>query len=439
MSNCWCFLLALALLAARSPAQPAMFTAGSLDAAREESIRTKRPLIVYLRGQGKSFDDMDATTWKSPTLRAWMLWHGIAVRVDMQEDRAQFDAVGRAVAAEAGVDPRGRPMILVFRDGRLDRTIPDTRFQGYLLGERDPILGRMNVGVGGVSPHPTTLQVLYGLDFYYDKLRAQAPVWHADHERMNPMPPPPPMPSPLFTVKDENAPAFPLAEGAAPDPMEVLGEARRLVADGAAYEATGHYTWLWERASADPAVRPIVMTAIADEVAALGATREGTRVRFQQLLDRALERQPWWTYNEIYEWMILQRITGNTQPVLDYFDLYLFDPQEATIVSAADQAAYRLLASPGGPIDTAATAELDSWVRRQIGRLSDAPPKRTTPEEWAKVQALRRRLILDNACRVYAARMADGDVPGADAVKSLVVQSLPESATAFDRLRTPRE
>lgn len=442
----WVVALILGAGASARMEPPSVFTTLSLDEALRESIRTRRLVIVYLRGTGAAFDKMDETTWRSPTLRAWMLWHGIAIKVDAIEDPKNFKALNQMVQrsmrpkdslgrpTRINYNAQRKPMILVFRDGKLARTIPDFRFQGF-LGEFDPILSSMGLGSPGPDMntfYPKQFQILYQLDVYMDVLRSLEPAWFAMHEQMNPMPAPPEPPPPLHPVGDENAGAF-LDPDPGPggiDVLSVLMDARAHVDDQALHDATGRYTWLWERTDAlDPALRTVRSTLVADEIAGLASRRQGSRARFTTLRDRALERQPWWTYEDMYEWMVLCRVVGDADAMMDHLLRNAVEDAEASFMSAPEKVAYELLTGPAGPFHTVTAGTLLDWMQSQSRHLQDDAPRQMIPDQWADLQALRRRLFLDAACRAYAAFLRAGDEARAEQAASLAVASLDDAPT----------
>lgn len=78
-------VVALLLLGSAARAQPdvgPVFSSLSLNDALTESIRTHKVLVVAVRGNGPAHGLMEETTWKNPTLAAWIKWHAIAVRLD---------------------------------------------------------------------------------------------------------------------------------------------------------------------------------------------------------------------------------------------------------------------------------------------------------------------------------------------------------------------
>src|SRR5579862_8001862 len=114
---------------------------------------------------------------------------------------------------------------------------------------------------------PTPLKLLFQADFGMRCKSARDPAWGMLHERDCPEPPPPPEPEPLSNTRDDLAPIVydPHPEETI-GPLDRLDEARRLVKSGDFYQATGVYTWLWERAAAiDPAFRPARLSILAQE------------------------------------------------------------------------------------------------------------------------------------------------------------------------------
>src|SRR3954469_13015687 len=82
----------MALVAPRpagaQPGPPSMITAMGLEEALQESVRTRKFLIVFPRFKGDAWDRVDEETLKNPTLATWVMWHAILVRLDFREKPA---------------------------------------------------------------------------------------------------------------------------------------------------------------------------------------------------------------------------------------------------------------------------------------------------------------------------------------------------------------
>lgn len=424
-------LILIAVAARAQPIPPVEFTGLSLKDAVQESIRTKKLLIVYPRNGSAANRLMDATTWKNPTLAAWVMWHAIAIKVDHKENPSEYALLQREVGRAV---PMGAfPFVLFFRDGKLAGMYPDPRFQGFLY--EFGMFGPPDAEVF----YPKATQLLFHLDLLMDKLRSIEPIWFMAHELANPMPEAPAY-VPLWNVEDANAPAAAEpAEGE--DIFTILRRARERVAAKEYFDATGLYTWLYERG---PEVEPSLRTArpfLLAEMADLAAKREGSKQRFMDIRAHLEARQPWWDYEELLDWMMLSAALGQSEQSALYLAAYLIDDQEATMIPAADHAGLSILESLDleSPPTRVAKDAMDR-LRTRAARLRTAirPPGKMTDEEWGDLTRLRARVLLDEACRLYAALLLRGDEGRATEVARVLLGARDDGAARLGLVMAAR-
>lgn len=230
----------------------------------------------------------------------------------------------------------------------------------------------------------------------------------------------------MWETPDENGPAFTPGDS---DALRVLDDAREQVKFGSLYDATAAYSWLWEESSRDPALAPVRTLMAREDIPDLVHRRDGARKRFSALRDRLREREPWWSYIDLYDWMVLSQALDDNASVIRYFEMFLNDPQEASIVGPADKAAYALLTGTGGPGNIVAPSRALEWLRSQAPLLSAAAPRGVSAEQWENIQALRRRLILDTACCAYAEALESGKQGPAREIAAAVIAILDTGRT----------
>lgn len=407
---------------------PGVFDDLTLEQARQRAKDQHRLLIVYPRGRGRAFDLMDENTWNNPTLALWMKWHAVSVVVDAAESPLTFRALQRAGGPSL---PIGRfPSVLVFLGDRLFTSVPDPRFSSYLT--KDPYSG-FGDPFGTATPieelfYPRPTQILFQLDFTMDRLRGLETAWLARHEQMNP-PPEPPEYVPMFAVADGSAPA--VADPTPDEPIDVLQRwqtARQFVQDGLLYDATGQYTWLWERAPVlDPALSAARTVALPVDIADLVSRRPGARTRFERIRDQLGARLLWKDFEELFLWMVLNEALTEEQSTLEYLAAFTLDGEaEATMAPPEHRLAYTLLSSQKswtGLLERITPDDL-KWIQTQVGRLNRPRPRRINEQDWASLQALRRRLLIHQACRLYASALARGREGVAQQAAGILLESI---------------
>jgi hypothetical protein len=402
-----------------------IFRAESLDDLIEESKRDYRPLLLYFRGEGKAFDECDNVTWKNTTLRAWVEWHAIAVRIDMRErpDLVKQIADNMRIAGLGAANPQGRPMVFVFRRGVLDRIIPDPAKNSGLFG--NPL------GTGFADPEkfflkPTT--ILLQMDFYLEKLRSADPAWSEMHTQKNPEPPSPPRK--VFAAEDDGLGApVPDIQQKPGEPSVFLArwrEAQDRTRDRSLFEAAGLHTWLWENGIDDPVYRPIVRTLLASAMRSAAATRQGSRKRYAKLRDEHESRRLWWYYTDFVTAAILSEIAGEDgqSKLLEV----AADQYEETLELQTEGQMWDLLQSRKSWIDPSPVSPQSlspqrvKW-RDTLARLLDQPKgARSEREDWDRLLAFRCHVWIDECAREIAAMFSAGQITEANALAQRVIQ-----------------
>ncbi len=405
----------------------------SLDDALELSKERHRFLVVYPRRRvpaqpgsvtlapgttintnsgGGGFEKMEKYTWRSPTLRAWLEWHAITIRVDQIEhpqDWARLQGLvprhpvsGRAIGEE--------PVVMIFKDGRLFRTVPDKRFRNNTGGL--PIIGGYDQDRFYIKP----LQILLVADLAMSSLESTDPVWHTLHTMKNP----PPQRPEIETFHDVETGRIAAVEDA-PDaaPSVVLDrwrEARERAALGGTAEAIGLYTWLWERGrTLDPHAASAIRIVAIDEMRSL-ALRGGPAMERFVAMYRAQDRlAPWYDGSDMHDLILLAEAAHKEADLLEYFSILMLQDDvgvdlEASVFSIVERAEIDLVTSRGrwsGLEEERPDAQ--AWLARQVGLLGAKRPANAPADQWDELQTLRRRLIADEACRHHAAALLRGD------------------------------
>jgi hypothetical protein len=114
------------------------------------------------------------------------------------------------------------------------------------------------------------------------------------------------------------------------------------------------------------------------------------------------------------------------------------DDQEATMLTASDRAAYRLMAdrepfSDPRRVGPRALEHLRALAAKE-GR--DAPPPGVPAEEWGPVLALRTRMFTDEACRLYAVYLLKGDAQRAGEAAGVLLGAHDDGASRLALVMT---
>ncbi len=435
-----CWLVTVALVGARVRAQlpdEVQFFQGTLAEAAARARADGRLLIVFMQGDDRrgedAFDKVLSHTLMNRSLRQWIEWHGVLARVQYREDPDTYSRIeartgnpGRNVGGQ--FDMRRDPYFLVFRDDQMEHVVPwpyllpmpGSDFgEGGAQDSRDPLRLRYHWvrGLQGLTPPPEPLsdegyvkplELLSQLDLCLERLHATEPVWAAHHDRLNP---PPPAPDRVYVSEESDADGsrWPLL-GETPSVWESLTLARQHVVDGDQHLATGIYTWLWEHGAESCAwLQPLRRTLIAEEMRRLGDRRAGSRARFERVRGIAGERYAWSDFIERWDWVILSEITGDSLEMLVELDYSMNDADEGSLASTTEQSGLRLLAQRS-PWSDPWSVKADDVKRLDAIRALEGqkPAARATAEEWGELVALRRAVLLSEACRIHAAFLRSG-------------------------------
>ncbi|MCL4740737.1 MAG: hypothetical protein KJZ54_00885 [Phycisphaerales bacterium] len=429
----------VALGAAAAPAtgqgRDGPFSDLSLAEALEQSKAQYKFLVVYPRGHDSPqpggvtlapgttintnsgenpFDKMERFTWRSPTLRAWLEWHAITIKVDQVEHPAEWAQITRVIARNptSGRPISEDPVVLIFKDGTLFRTVPDHRFQKGPI----PIIGDYDPGMFYIKP----LRILLTADLGLSSLESTDPAWHLLHTTKNP---PPARPA-IRTFHDEGSErVLAVADEQGAAPALVVGrwiEARERVALGGTAEAIGLYTWLWERGrSFDPQAASAIRIVAIDEMRSL-AVRGGPAMERFAAMYRAQDRlAPWFDGSDMHDLFLLAEAGHREPDLFEYFAILQLQDDtgadlEASVYSVVERAEIDLVTSRGrwsGLEELRPDAH--AWLTRQVGLLGAKRPHTAPADQWEELRVLRRRLIADESCRHYAAALLRGDDAGA--------------------------
>lgn len=396
-------------------------------AATEKARATKRLLLVFWSFEGPAdpgwmFDRCS----RSMSLRAYIKWHAIATH-----ERVLPPALARDVCALLRQQAQTTPAVLVMRDGGIERVV-GTDCPPALGMERDPcplcgpVATRPPSQAVRFVPHP--LRVLFQTDFALERIQARDPVWFEAHNLANPEPKAPPEPEPACNVQDEYAPRV-----WDPRPEEKIGvldrldEARRLLKSGDLYQATGLYSWLWERGEAfDPAFRPARLSALAQDLAALTGKRPGAMDRFAKIRNVRTERMAWAEYGQSHDWFVLNGVTKRPGETVEYLDYFVNDLDESSMLPPADAMAYRMLAQREDytrawerPPTTSPVQRIASIVQRLKPRF----PAQVTEQARADWDVFVKQYLLDEGCRMYGACLVAGDEPAAAQIAEMILKA----------------
>lgn len=417
--------------AAQRLARDSLFNRGSLEDLLQESKEQHKILVVFYVGARMSVsadrdvEKMRERTFRSPTVGLWLKWHGVLTEVNEAERPKQFAKIQGALRSTGGgrgglmgenVDYGSPPRILIFKDGKLARVLPDPSQDG----EKYRTSWRKNSENRFVSP----AYLLLRLDMLMDGLGTTDPVWLAAHNHDNPPPERPPTRL-LCRTDDANAPAIedpPAPEGEPVDVLAVLEEARDARRARHLHDATGLFTWVWERGAAlDPAFEAARVTLVAEEIGDLCRARKATMQRFREVFDEMSSIGLWLEWPERFAWMSLGARIGRSDDFIEVFDLLTEDIDEAPITPREERAISKELmrknpaASPlalpkDGPGPLASALDGGALLK-QAGAGGT----------WQALRDTRKWLAKIEATRAYAAYLKAGrDADGAVLEKALI-------------------
>lgn len=288
-------------------------------------------------------------------------------------------------------------------------------------------------------PTPGAAGALFTVDFALDKIRAADPVWYELHHRKNPPPEPPPLSPPFYLADDGLADIIedPPEDDSTINVLDRLESARRAVRVGNLHYATGLYTWLWEEgAKRNPAFAPAARSFLVAEMADLAARRDGARERFAKIRDSRSNRLMWATFDDYHEWCALNAACGEEDLIIEWFDFFINDDQEATMMPRAHRAAFELLLARERFADAFELPRATDPVSR-VARLAGARRRRcpvtSTPEDWQRFLTFADQLFFNEACRLHAACLAAGLDTQADHIAAILLKhkDTPEARCAL--------
>jgi hypothetical protein len=400
-----------------------------IEAAKEKARQAKRLLLIFWCGDKPNPNWTFCRSSNSLSLRAYIKWHCIAIQTTILPH-----PLADQVCATLKAQRQESPAVIILRDGAIEQVVgTDVPMIDY---KNDPFdfcphypctdISR-NVGCNCKQFTPGPLRVLYQTDFALDRIKARDPVWGELHDIANPPPKPPPEPEPASNTKDDLAPIV-----WDPRPEEKIGaldrlaQARALVKSGDLYQATGIYSWLWERAADfDPTFRPARMSAVAQDIAALIARHRAARERFEKIRAVRTERMPWADHGQMHDWFVLNAATGNPHESVEFLDYFISDLDEGSIIPPSDKVAFNLLSRREDFASAwqlpPASASPQARVASIIQRLNPRFPSTVTPEAAEEYRAFARQFLLDEGGRLYVALLVKGDdVAAQEIAKSIL-------------------
>lgn len=380
----------------------------SADEAFDKAVKSRRLLMLFFTG-----DTPENPNWpfrragRSVSLRAYIKWHCVAVHTPVFPRQMK----------RRGFGPCG--CVYVVRDGEVEAIIKPTT-----LGMPGP------------------LEILYQTDFAMDHIKARDPMWGMRHDEKNPAPQPPPEPEPLSNTQDEIAPMVRDPRPAENiGPLDRLAQARASMKAGEFYQATGLYTWLWERGAAvDPAFRAAKLSALAQDIKTLIELRPEARGRFEKIRDIRTERTPWADHTQMHDWFVLNGATGNAVDTIEYLDYFINDLDESSIIPPADNAAFKLFARRSDfaaaweqpPATTSATARVAGLVKR----LNPKFPASTLPAAAAEYRAFAAQFFIDEGARLYVVCLVKGDEVAAQEIARTILAARNDAAARLALITT---
>ncbi|MBC7772338.1 MAG: hypothetical protein H7210_07585, partial [Pyrinomonadaceae bacterium] len=414
--------------------------------ARVEAFKKKRLLMVYVYKENDvNTEELEKRTLRNPTLAAYTLWHGVALKFSLSQARDVLSAVSgrRPIRSRDGGMRSGFPKVYVFRDrvAPTEHNRPQWELElGTLKTDfADMSFGLMGDAGGGKIPDfiPTPIYVLFQTDLLIEALKSLDPVWSAFHEKLNPEPEPPPPSDPLYQVGDDSADAVVESDLVRParsgkheavvvDVLAQLDQARELARDGEWSQSAGMYTWLWERGEKfEPSFRPARRSIVAGEMRELFSKHPSTRGRFNNLRNEVTKRLRWAGRPELTEWFILNGVVGDEIETLGYLDLSINDIDEGSMLPRAYLQGYRLMMTRNMWIDPwepagdppregrpakPGTGAGESMKRMEkLLRQMNAPRSASIPiQDWKSLDEFRREFFFEEACRLHAACLRAG-------------------------------
>lgn len=414
---------------------------GSLADASREADAKNRLLLVFVYNDREP--DVVDRMWRSPTVAAWVLWHAVLWVTPVSRAPAEFRT------EISGVDRHATTLIFCGRTHEGTWIHEDVnQLAESVRRVTNPADVVKKIRIVAVNP----MAVLFTAQLTLETISLRNAAWGMRHERVNSAPDPPPRgddfatrsdglaapyAGPPLELRPPGAAAAEAVPGAvapgAPPPakpgsgvraaLAALDEARELVAKGDLWGATGRYTWLWERGLRnDPALAPLQLTVLAQEIQQVCRQRGESRERFQAIRDAMTPRLLWFDPPELDEWLTLNAVTDDDDLTGEHYARFLLDEHEASLMPVAERAGLASMAARAdfAPRDTRAslTAMLTK-LQRSTGRAERPRPTTIPPEDWEPFVAIHRRVVLSEAVGLHARALRGGHVDVAAAAGAI--------------------
>lgn len=433
---------------------PDLIRSGKLLDLTNEADREFRLLLVYSiqRRENDWFANLLA---ESETLSEFVRDHCLVARVIASENPDDYnkvivpltaattpsepDGFKLGLSKNAGAQWASSQKIFMFHRGKFDRSVPNSQMPGKWAG--GAMLDR--VSLPGMTPAETQtrnlqklnpLQILYEASFLLDKFRTQDQTWIAHHlnrarARITAA-------HPLACELDDNL-AAPIREPAqdltargkpwrAAEFFRQLEQARSFTRDGSYYDATGPVCWLWENwRLGPPELRPAVLFFVTDLARQLAQSRPSSREKFNQARELALAWRHTGDYADRLSWYALNETLGDYDEAIRVLDLALHGPDEGSMTSPADLAAYEIMLGRRWSEPWRYDAKSVEWFTKLGTQLDKRPPaaKRSAGNDdtlWEMFEDFRRQTWIADGCRLYAAALKADDARTASETTTLL-------------------
>jgi thioredoxin 1 len=337
--------------AGEGEARPPVFSQLSFDDAlaktKAEGNAGKVAVVKFTASWCGPCKMMDRTTWRDPKVEAWVKDHGWAIQVDVDEQRE----VSQAQRV------RAMPTMIVYKGGE-----PVGRRVGYmdataLLRFLDESLADKPAEAAGAAGAP---------DPALDKM----------------------------------------------DMQERLSNARQLMEDGELEKATAEYAWLWKNMTdREPAMRGVRVSFMAAEMERLADEHAPAKKVFTESRD-ALEarlKTEDKTFDDLLDWIVLNRVVGDQDRTLAWFDRVKRDPDVGETFQRVGYMVDDLLEKRGRWADLALLTPDAAGELARAQQMRRLPAKPGMNAEMRKeMEGVHARMFRDKAAVLYVAMLAGG-------------------------------
>ncbi|MBX9737202.1 MAG: hypothetical protein K2X32_09775 [Phycisphaerales bacterium] len=370
-----------------------VFTDMSLHDAKQESIRRER-LLVVVDPLSRFYNE---ATWKHPSVRAFVMWKAIVIKVPGSQSPAR------------NPKPNIGPAELFIGGERVENN-----FVKIDKFNKD-FMQKTQVRVWPIG-------LLLGMDLAIEMARTRDPLWGLRHDDKNPMPPMPDREPPLFDASD--GVGVPVDDLTRSDGLrgvlKRLEEAREAASSGDRDRAIGLYTWLMERsAEIEPSFNAARLFVVAPEFAELASKHKAARSRAAVLFERASVRMPWAGPAEWFELTATAEAAARTSEVVIALEEAINEPYEAAMLSGAAMTELKLIASRLGQTKEV-VGSAEAILTQASSSLRMKKPGKVRQEDWDQLQATRKWLILVDGSRAYGALLAQGKDDAAGKIATIV-------------------